>query len=669
MSEAAAQYKKQDGKLTVSTDGRTVSWRANSGNPTVDIAVAGIASTSPRLPHWSLRVLSSVSLLIVPCLDLQQTPASSAKASIKVVVSETESYTFTFTSAAARDDQQAITGVLRKWIEASKARAASTPAATPAPDGGGVSAAMAIAQAITSAAKPADDAYDDAKLMTDIELQRSLLSSNPALRQRFDQALRDKPDSISITQLSNQFWGTRVHLLRSHAAERSQGAGTYNVLSVVKPRNEGGQFKLNMSKEQIQLIFTQHPLVKKVYNENVPPLSEQDFWSRFFHSRLVKKLRGEKITENDPLDPKFDKYLSLDDDADKARQLVVSSIPHFLDVEGNEQNHSQRLGNRPDMTMRPNAHEKVPILGVLNRMSEKMMADVPPSDVDPHAPAGLDEETYKELQLRDLQRAADDNRVVLKVQDQSQFFSAGQGVHNSSSAATYSQRTPTEVLAAMQQELRNVSWGKGQSGGIDLQSAIGVEDESSSDEESTIKKKSRVGSRPSRTAATSQIIEAIRKRHQRSDDYVSSEATPSRDVALKLGLSEQVFDNLAMTHNTTVEFLHYFWAVYYSGDADRANEAAKLIETLDKSLDRVKAVAHAAESERSRKIEELKKQIEIHFQRTGKKKRFDPNNIPGGAKVVNGLVEPLVRAINKAREQYQTALQEQLRQSGQLNVL
>ena len=513
-------------------------------------------------------------------------------------------------------------------------------------------------------AKPKEDGYDDAKLLADIELQRSLLNTNPALRQRFDQAVRDKPETITLGQLSNQFWATRVHLLRSHAVEKAQGAGTYNVLSVVKPKNEGGQFKLNMSKEQIQLIFAQHPLVKRVYNENVPGMSEGDFWSRFLNSRLVKKLRGEKITDVDPTDPKLDKYLNLDDAADDAPHLVLSSLPHFLDVEGNEQNHSQRLGNRPDLTMRPNTNDKVPILRVLNRMSEKMMADVPPSDGNRHQPAGLDEETYKELQLRDLQRAADDNRIVLKVQDQSQFFSAGQGVHTSSSAATYAKRTPAQVLAIMQHEFSSITTGQGQHAGINLHATIGVDDDSSSDEEAT--GRVRVGSRSSRVAATSQITKAIRKRHLHNDDYMSSQVTPSSEQALKLGLSEQVFDNLAMTHNTTVEFLHYFWAVYYSGDPERANEVAKLIETLDRSLDRLKAVADTAESERTSIIEKTKREIETITQRTGKRRKFDPNSVKGGAKVVNRIVEPLVRAIQTAQKQYQTALSEQLPRNIQL---
>lgn len=614
--------------------------------------------------------------LTICCLDLQQTPATSAKASTKIVVQkadQTENHTFTFTSAAARDDQQSITGLLRKCIEESKAKEAaslviSAPAAatpTPAPGSGGASASTTIAQGLGGAPKD-DDSYDDAKLLGDIMLQRSLLNSNPALRHRFDQALRDKPESISIIQFSNHFWATRVHLLRSHAVENTQGAGTYNVLSVVKPvLDKEGKQQLNMSKEQIVLIFSQYPLIKRVYNENVPPLTEQDFWSRFFHSRLIKKLKGERIVENiDPVDPKLDKYLNFNESANDGPQLLVNSVPRFLDIEGNEQNHSQQLGNRPDLRMMPGTNENVPILRVLNRMSEKLMAEVPPSDgADRHGPVGMDEETYNQLRLRDLQRASDDNRIVLKLQDQDKFFSAGKGVHTSTSAATYAKRTPAQVLSIVQQDFRSITESQAQNNGIYLNSIAGVDDESSSEEESDAKKKPKVGSRSSRTGATSQILRAIRQRQRHGDDYLSSQAAASSEQARQLSIPEQVLDNLAMTHNTTVEFLHYFWAVYYSGDAERANEVAKLVETLDKSLDRIKAIADTSEAERMSRVQRRQQENDDYTARTGRKRKFDANSIKGGSKAVYGLVAPLVRAINAARQQYQMALQEQLAQS------
>jgi transcription initiation factor TFIIH subunit 1 len=525
---------------------------------------------------------------------------------------------------------------------------------------------MTMAQTATGlATAPRNDAdtYDDAKLMADSALQKSLIASNPALRQRFDQAVRDKPDAITLAQLSTQFWSTRLHLLRSHAAEKAQGPGTYNVLSVVKPQNDHGTIKLNMTKEQIQLIFAQHPLVKRVYNENVPQIKEGEFWSRFFYSRLIKKLRGEKITDSDNVDAKLDKYLNMDDGTELTRPEELYQVPRFIDVEGNEQNHSQRLGNRPDWTMQPEFQDKAPILRTLNRMSEKMMADVPSSDADRHAPVGMDEETYKELRLRDLQRADEDNRVILNIKDQTQLFAAGQGLHTSSSASTYSKRTPAQVLSTVQHDLGRIVAGKTKGAGLNLESAIGVKDDSSSDEESKPKKKARVGSKGTRTAATSQILKAIRKRHLHNDDYMISDSAASAQQAAKLGLSPSVFDSLAMTHNTTVEFLHYFWTVYLSGDPDRASEVARLIETLDKSLDRIKAVADTAESERTAKISDITKENEAYLRRVGKKRKFDPNSIAGGAKVVNEIVSPLVRAIRSAKEQFEKALREQMGQA------
>jgi len=552
---------------------------------------------------------------------------------------------------------------LRKWIEASKQQTDASPAPTAGGGAGGdngASAAMAMAQTVTAAGKDTEESYEDAKLLADTALQMSLLNSSPALRQRFDRALLEKPESVGVLQFSMQFWSTRVHMLRSHATERSQTTGTYNVLSVIKSKSVNGTLMLSLTKEQIELLFRQHPVVQKAYNENVPQLSEGDFWERFFHSRLMKKLKGERIQEKDVLDPKLDKYLTYDEAADSSHNLLAPSIPNFINIEANENNHSQKQGNRPDFTMNPTNYEKAPILRVLNRMSEKMIKDVPPSDTSRHGPVGLDEQTYNELQLRDLQRADDDNRVVLKVHDQSRFFSAGQSVHTSTSAATYTKRTPAEALSTLQRDLRNFDKHNGHSSTVDLHSIIEINDESSSEEEDSAPKKTKVGGKSSRSVASSQILAAVRKRHLHNDDLSSSKSIPTSQRAKELDVSTAVLDNLTMTHNTTVEFLHYFWAVFYSGDPDRANEIAKLIETLDKSLDRIKAVADMAEADRVARIEHARRENELSNQRERKKRRFDPEAIKGGAKAINQIVNPLLRAIDAARRQYQKALQEQV---------
>ena len=605
--------------------------------------------------------------------DLQQTPATAPRASIKVVVVESSpqagNHTFTFTSGVARDDQQTIRGLLQKGIEAAKAQ--DTPVVTPAAasggDGSSTSGAITMAQTVTATSQRDEDLYTDAKLLGDLELQMSLLNSSPALRQRFDRALQEKPPSVTMGQFSNQFWSTRLNLLRSHAAERTQTTGSYNVLSVIKSKNINGALMLNLTKEQIEVVFRQHPIVKTAYNETVPPLTEGEFWERFFHSRLFKKLKGERIPDDYVTDARLDKYLKYDENSENAQQMLVGSIPMFINIEGNEQNHSQQKGNRQDWTMVPSSNEKAPILRVLNRMSEKLMKEVPLID-NHHAPAGQDEDTYKELQLKDLQRASDDNRVVLKIQDQSSFFSAGQSLQSSTSAAAYTKRTPTEVLSTLRQDFASINTNS-KTLGTDLHSKIAINDDSDSEEENGAPKRPKVGSRSSRTAATSQIIAAVKQRHLHEDEYPSAKGVLSNEQAAKLGVSESILDNLTMTHNTTVEFLHYFWDVYHSGDSERANEVAKLIETLDRSLDRIDVVARAAEAERTARIEKAQRDNEMYAQRTGRKRKFDPEAIKGGAQAVAQAVQPLKRAIDTARSQYQTALHEQLGQVAPSNGL
>jgi transcription initiation factor TFIIH subunit 1 len=557
-----------------------------------------------------------------------------------------------------------VRGLLQKGIEAAKAQ--ETPAVTPAAtatatataDGGGASGAITTARTVAAFAQQDEELYADAKLLSDLKLQLSLLNSSPALRQRFDRAMKEKPTSVSLEQFSNQFWSTRLNLLRSHAAEKSQTTGSYNVLSVIKSKNVNGSLMLNLTKEQIEVVFRQHPIVKTAYNDTVPPLSEGEFWERFFHSRLFKKLKGERIPDDYVTDARLDKYLKYDESPDNAQQMLVGSIPMFINIEGNEQNHSQQKGNRQDWTMVPSSNEKAPILRVLNRMSEKLMKEVPLVD-NHHTPAGQDEDTYRELQLKDLQRASDDNRVVLRVQDQSRLFSAGQSVQTSSSAAVYTKRTPAEVLSTLQEDFGSFK-PHGKTSGVDLHSMIAVDDDSDSEDESGAPKKLKVGSRSTRAAATVQIIAAVQKRHLHEDEYPSAKGVLNNEQATKLGISDTILDNLIMTHNTTVEFLHYFWDVYHSGNPERANEVAKLIETLDRSLDRIAAVANAAEAERTAAVEEARKRNELYFQQTGKKRKLNPTAIRGGASAVAQVMQPLNRAIDAARTQYQSVLNEQL---------
>lgn len=578
-----------------------------------------------------------------------------------------ENHVFSFTSAAsARPDQEAITDVLRNTIAALKsasAQVASAPAQAPAQSTPSQSAAIAVAQAVSAGASKATETwYDDTRLKSDIDLQRSLLDANPLLRQRFNESLRDKPDSITITQFTTQFWSTRLHLLRAHAIEKSQAQGDYNVLPEIKfkriaaeKEGEPDKLMLNLAKEQVKLIFKQYPIVREAYNDNVPKIDQNAFWSRFFMSRLLKKLKGEKITDADPPDSVFDKYLNHQEKG----PTNIGHVPHFIDLQGNEQNHSQRKGNMPDETMRPSTFDKVPILRVLNNLSEKMMAQVAPADGDPHAPIGMDEDSYRQLQLRDLQIESSDNRVVLNITDQQRLLAGRHGDQQSVEALLYAKQSPNQVLTSLHQTLEPRGPDNLGVGGLSLDQAIGFQsdsDESDDDDaevlngESNGKKFGRIGRKSALTEASKEIISSIAARRSSSMDPTST-----------LGLSQSTFDTMVMTHNTTVEFLHYFWTLFLSGDGSRSNELGKLVETLDKSVDRLAAVSNTAEEERLQKVQHLKKQMQTLNERSHKRRRLemDLGDIKGGKKAVEAMIAPTMKALATATEQYRKAFVEQ----------
>ena len=225
---------------------------------------------------------------------------------IKILVKQgdagSEPYVFNFASANARAEADAMKDALGAAIQAAKA---GLVAGGP---GDASSAAMAAATAATTAAvgTATADFWSEARLAKDMELQMSLLKADPVLSNTFKEAVMTGP----IT--SEQFWSTRTHLLRAHALEKAQTRGPHNVLAAVRSTTVDSVARISLSREQIGEIFSQHPLVKTVYDENVPRVSEDQFWSRFFLSRLFKQLKGDKVLPSDPTDNIFDRYLNRD---------------------------------------------------------------------------------------------------------------------------------------------------------------------------------------------------------------------------------------------------------------------------------------------------------------------------------------------------------------------
>ncbi|KAI9883058.1 MAG: hypothetical protein M1823_005183 [Watsoniomyces obsoletus] len=633
-----ASYKKVAGNVVLSADRQTVSWTPLD---------------PPNAPP-------SLTLAVSSFTNLRQAVASSAKIMLKIVTqppgaSAPVDYVFTFTSPqSAKTEADAIRDALSVAIQAHK----SGSGLSPAPTNGQPPPALAVANAVSTAAPDRANAsgwYDDVRLKSDIELQKSLLKADPGLQKTFMESLRTKPESISNAQFTNQFWSTRIPLLRAHAIEKNQSRGAYNVLSTIRSRTEDNVTRLSISKEQIQLIFNQHPLVKRVYDENVPKINESAFWSKFFQSRLFKKLKGEKIVDSDPFDPILDKYLRDNEDPDRSKRMQDVHVPHIIDIEGNEENHSQRKGNQPDLTMRPSALDKAPIIRTLNTLSERIMADVTPIDAQTTKVAE-GEDTFRELALHDLEGDAKTNRIILNVKDQQRFLSEGAQKDDSNDISrNATTQNPAQMLKALKKDLSKSMNGHG---GLDLEQAIGVDENSDSDDEMH-QRPAHVGSRSSIAQANKQILTAIKQRKAQTDDLYSRSSvskTTSTAPVVPPDMSPALFDRVTLTHATTTEFLHHFWMVFLSGDPNRAEEVAALAESLDRAMTRVEAVIKDADEERGKEVERRRKEAMARYQQTGKKVKFNVDSIGGGSVVVRRMLEPTIKAVEFARTQYRKAL-------------
>ncbi|KAK3315196.1 hypothetical protein B0H66DRAFT_564723 [Apodospora peruviana] len=629
---AKAAYKKKDGIITLTTDRASLIWSPGNGTgpPVVSLAVANIT-------------------------NLQKTPDSSAKVMLKVFEKPRTAegdplpYLFQFTSSDdPRAEANAIKDILSSILAETRGGDPSLPKPKQGDANGAAGASASMSMASTANAKPpAVRWFDDDVLKKDYELQQSLLKKDASLNQMYTDARSTKPESISDATFNAQFWSTRVGLLRAHAIELNQKKGTYNVLSTIKPRTDNGELKLNLVKEQVQMIFHQHPLVKRIYNENVPKLNESDFWSRFFLSRLSKKLKGERVSENESADPLFDKYSEADNTVGFNSRIMASQVPHIIDLEANEENQGGfKSGNRKDVEMRPRAN--VPIVKTLNSLSEKIMADVAPTDTDPSAADaadGLDDNVYNELALRDLQADAENAGIALSVREQNRFLQSHQTKAQSEEEFFYAKQVPADVLFDVQGDMETLD--DDGTGGIDLHKGIGVDPDSDSEQETgAVKKPAHVGSRAARKLADDQIFEGLARKRAEIYGLDSDDLSP-------MSIPPEIAQRCFITNATTAEFLKQFWGAFMSGDPSRMQELAYHFDSLKRSAERITALAEEAEMVRIALDNKRKQEIKEHFRATKKKLRYVPRG--GGKNAVMALFEPSLAGLRSAQAVYESA--------------
>ncbi|KAH6604101.1 rna polymerase ii transcription factor b subunit 1 [Trichoderma cornu-damae] len=625
-------FKKREGILAFTSDHRALTWTPASGGP------------------------ATVSLAVTNITNLQQTPDSSPKVMLKVFeksesATESATYLFHFNAQEAKAEAQAVKDLLSRLLaglrsnDANVSKLVTAAASVPVPNGegsGGVPATLASFSGVNTQPVP-PKWFDDNQLKMNIELQQSLMKKDKSLHQTYMSAISTKPDSMTSAAFNSQFWSMRITLLRAHAIEINQKKGAYNVLSTVKPRTVDGELKLNISVEQVQMMFAQHPLIKRIYNENVPRLSEAEFWSRFFLSKLAKKLKGERVTDNVPVDAIFDKYNIDSIVQDAHTRNLAQPIPHIIDIEGNEENQGGfKGGNAKDVEMRPRAN--ILIVKTLNNLSEKIMANVPPSDNTAYNSQGL-YDVSRELILRDLRGDREKQRIQLSIKERNNFFSSkdSPSLKNRNS---FSSRRPDEILLKMQ-NLHTIGRENARDAGLQIN--IDLDINSDSDNES----------KPGLNTARDAIDEAEKDVMNGIFQQRSQKYGRASDGTSPMGIPPTISDKCALTHATTIEFLHQFWDAFLSGDSDRAIEVQYLAESLARSVTRIQAVADEAEVERESIIQKRKQEIRSHFERTGKKIRWKPDMVGGGRDVVSKIMQPTLDALRRAQDTYSKALGEE----------
>lgn len=554
--------------------------------------------------------------------------------------------------ATARAEADAVKDLLSRLISDAKAVDPSIPKPGSGP------AAINGSPNPTASSDAANDArlFDDSYLVSDFALHTALLEANKPLNAVYLDAMANKPDTVPKSVFSKHFWSTRVGLLRTFAIEKRQTRGAYNVLPTMKEKvtldEEGVEHTImSIDRSQALQIFTQHPVVKRAYNENVPkPLSETEFWSKFFLSRLCKQLKGDRVAESDRRDPIFDKYNAAEDQVRYASRVDAAHFPKTIDMEGNEENTGGvKSGNSKDIEMRP--RKNVPIIQVLNATSENLLSKVASADRDPEDAPGMDDATWRELTLRDLGDKAEDTRIILNIKEQSKFFLDQTNTSSAVPDRVYARQVPSEVLQAFSADLETLQFNT--SGGVDLHTNLGVMDESEDDEDGP--RNQHVGTKSAMKIAQAQIFEGLAQSRAEFYGQKSDEIRP-------MGIPEDLTEKAKLTSGTTTEFLSHFWDAFLSGDPNRAQELSYHVESLKRSAMRIEAMVVEAEQVRKEMAVDQRARAMAYKQATGQRLAF--KEIGGGREAMLTLLGPSLSALQRAMNLYEAALaQEGMRMS------
>ncbi|KAK6199424.1 uncharacterized protein RJT21DRAFT_87365 [Scheffersomyces amazonensis] len=423
----------------------------------------------------------------------------------------------------------------------------------------------------------------DSALLKNLQLQQKLLFEDKQLRDIFTQSV------IEFKLSPTTFWSTRINQLRTYALTISQHKGPYNVLSTIKVvATSDNQVNVNVTRNVINEIFQTYPVIKKAFSDLVPAkFDEGEFWSRFFNSKLFRRLRGDKINNATGRgDVSLDKYLYIDqkyidqeakevaDQSNEATKIPQEEVRvnKFIDLYGNEEDNSQKLGNQPDFTMRfeedfdnethkkllgHQENEMIILMKNMNKLSSKM---VNMTNIKESTPMEEEMKAYEEeLNLHDLEDAEDLKYITIHIDTNKDMKE--QALHDDHHKE--SQLSQQELI----DYLRSNEIKPQIDGGIDLTDVYKTKDEEI-------------------TKSLAEINTIVRQNF-RTFKVISREVQNSENNSLTNLVSNEIYQDIIKYNITIVEFLSHFWKLYLS-KSSKPKELRNLFNSLRNCEDKLK---------------------------------------------------------------------------------
>lgn len=359
--------------------------------------------------------------------------------------------------------------------------------------------------------------------LQDWRLKKRVLQNDGQLRQLHKEMV------IGGEISEGEFWDGREELLYHEARLDAQTKG--RSAQMVDPRpetTENGDITISVTPQLIHDIFEQYPVVQKAYNENVPPLNDQLFWTRYFRSKLFNRHRSSARQPGDAVkeDEIFDKYLGDDDDGIEPKNLNVKEVYKLLDLAATEEDHGE-TGNSNDWTMRAGTQRSsLPLMRRFNEHSQRLL-NSSLGKVPERRAGGVIEggdagsrNYYEDTSLSDLTINKETDRIILDIQGQERYF---QG-HSGEKETGKRKRTVEEEKEDVEEIGKRVS--------KDWKMKLGrfEEDQGEINE------------------ATNEMMENITTRYEQRNGFLEG------------GIPATLMQQVISTHSTTHEFLRHYWS-------------------------------------------------------------------------------------------------------------